>query len=119
MNASADLVVVATPVAVRDTGEKTMFENSAVPAVRLEATFTTQVVFKGEAKTSIFVLSYFRRAPLPNGTEMLDGYSLVTFSTGSNVRYLMFLKKTADGKYVPVGGQKDPAFNILKLEGSW
>ena len=114
MNAKADLVVVATPISVRDTGEKAIFENSTMPAIVMEATFTSEVVFKGAARAATFVLRYYRYNPAPD--IIVDGFGLVSFTAESNIKYLMFLTKTADGKYVPVNGQSDPDLSILKLD---
>lgn len=51
MKLDADLVVVATPTAVRDTGAKTSFpgiqrDSEPVPAIRMEADFEIMAVLK-------------------------------------------------------------------------
>jgi hypothetical protein len=40
---------------------------------------------------------------------------LVSFNQEDKKRYLMFLQKEADGRYIAVCGQTDPAYSIKEL----
>jgi hypothetical protein len=49
---------------------------------------------------------------------MKNGPNLATFDPGQHHRFLLFLRREADGRYCPVSGQTDPTlFSVVKLEG--
>ncbi len=114
----ADLVVVAKPVSTKDTAEKAVLPDITpdVPFVGIETKFDVQLVMKGGKDVRRFTLHHYR---LEHPTTILgDGPALAAFDPNDNHKYLLFLKKEADGRYVPVAGQTDPAiFCVIKLEG--
>lgn len=112
----ADLVVIAMPTAVRDTQEKTVFPDirqneQPVPAVGMEADFEILLELKGVKEAKTFVLHYLRHSDQsgPNGP------CLVSFDPARKNRYLLFLKREGDGRYVPASGQLDPVDSIEAL----
>jgi hypothetical protein len=118
----ADLVVVATPTAVAETSEVVALPNivtvyddgrkEAVMGKGVETSFEVLSVLKGEPGPRTFVLHHFKRAK-PE-TDFGDPM-LVAFKPEEKKRYLMFLKKEADGRYAAVCGQTDPAYSIKEL----
>ena len=118
MKLDADLVVVATPTAVRNTGAETNFpriqrDSEPVPAISMEADFEIMTVLKGPENLAKFTLSYLRH---PDPDEVaVNGPMLVWFQPSKKERYLLFLKRSEDGLYVPVNGQTDPVFSIRSL----
>src|SRR5262245_40870472 len=69
---AADVIVIATPVSVHDTEERTTFPNLAevgtnhvqqpVPAVGVETTFKSLAVLKGSTNTTTLVFHHLRDA---------------------------------------------------------
>ena len=121
----ADLVVIATPTATKDTKEPAVLpgvsrpgpdgQPAPVPAVGVETTFAVQAILKGEAKDlKQFVVYHLRegdaqaQAPAPNGPM------LVKFDVKAGHKYLLFLKREG-GRYVSVTGQTDPAIGVKDL----
>ena len=52
-------------------------------------------------------------------TAVWNAPALAAFDPNDYHKYLLFLKKEADGRYAPVSGQTDPTmFSIIKLEGA-
>jgi hypothetical protein len=130
MTTQADLIVIATPVATRDTGEKTTFPgiqtifpsvqtgtagySGPVSGISLETTFSLLAILKGNLKENTFILYHFRLANEATGA-ISNGPNLVIFDLTKKTRYLMFLKKDKDGRYLALTGQTDPAFAIKEL----
>ncbi len=66
----ADLIVIATPVSVQDTAERTTFPDIVqtdtnnvrrpVPAIGVETTFAVLSVLKGNTSTNTFVFHHLR-----------------------------------------------------------
>ena len=123
----ADLVVIATPISVRDIGEKTTlpgieyrYSNEIAkpfPAFVVETTFTNLSVLKGDTNATTFIFHHFRAADGFGG-----GYAapeLVKFDPNQKHGYLMFLKREADGRYISMTGQADPVFAIKDLGDLW
>jgi hypothetical protein len=118
----AALVVIATPTKVAETSElATALPNIVtvhndgmkedVMAKGVETSFEVVSVLKGERGTKTFVLHHFKLVKPGND----DGPMLVSFKPGEQKRYLMFLQKEADGRYVAVCGQTDPGNSIKEL----
>ena len=124
--AKADLVVIARPLAkTADTREVTVFEDVAtqepdgrrtpVSAVGEETTFQVVKVIKGRAAAT-FILHHLREASGNAGGELdveINGPSLVTFDPANSRDILLFLKREANGRYAPLGGQTDPAGRVI------
>jgi hypothetical protein len=121
LTAEAELVVIATPTAVRDTPERTdlPYITPGTRAIGVETTFEVAVVFKGElrpaaaGKPQTLLLHHYR---VPADTMAIpNGPGLVTFDPKSRKQYLMFLKREADGRYQALSGQTDPDMSIEPL----
>jgi hypothetical protein len=121
LTAEAELVVIATPTAVRETPERTNLPFLAPPlkAIGVETTFEVSALLKGElpdvpaGKPRRLVLHHYRlpasTAPIPNGP------GLVSFDPAARKQYLMFLKREPDGRYQALSGQTDPDMSIEPL----
>jgi hypothetical protein len=124
LKSQADLIVIATPVAVKDLKENTFLpgiqEKGAdgkilpVPALGWEANFQIETVLKGDWPMNRMVLYYLRLAnpppqPVPHGPQ------LVSFDPQKKIRYLMFLKLDKDGRFESVTGLTDPGIGIKEL----
>lgn len=114
---TADVVVIARPVATKVTAETPVLPR--IPNIKLtglETEFEVSTVMKG-AKKDKFVLHYYR---LAKPDELLiNGPNFLTFIASRQDRFLMFLVRERDGRYAPVGGQEDPALiSVLKLDGT-
>jgi len=121
-NDKATLVVIATPTKVAETSEL-----AALPGIGsyydgriedvmgkgVETTFQVLTVLKGERSTKTLVLHHFTLVKPP----MARGPDLVSFEPKDKKRFLMFLQKEADGRYVAVCGQTDPAYSIREIVG--
>ncbi len=115
----ADLVVVAKPVSTADTAERAILPNITpdVHVVGVETKFEIRLVMKGGKDIRTLTLHHYRLDD-PK-TAMMNGPELAVFDRDDYHKYLLFLKKEADGRYAPVSGQTDPAvFSISKLEGA-
>ena len=126
----ADLIVIATPVSIRDTSERTVFPNLAevgtnnvqrpVPAIGVETTFQTLSILKGDTNTTTFLFHHLRNATLNSPTGhfkvlAINGPVNVAFEPGEKRRFLLFLKLESDGRCASVTGQTDPAMGIRDL----
>ena len=117
----ADLVVIATPTETTDK-DKTEIPNlqragadgkyTPVPAVGIETKFQVLAVLKGDKKRKDFVLYHLRQAKAEN---VPNGPQLIAFDLKGQRRYLLFLKREADGRFVSVTGQTDAAVGVRDL----
>jgi len=114
----ADLIVIATPTQTKDSGEKVNFPgiargNKPVPGYGVNTTFEVLAVLKGGQVLKSFVLLHLREAG--SNAISANGPSLVSFDPTEKKRYLMFLKREADGRFSSLCGQTDPAGAIKDL----
>jgi hypothetical protein len=119
----ATLVVIATPTTVAKTLELVALPNIVtvhndgtkedVVGKGIETSFDVLSVLKGERETKKFVLHHFKLAKPGVG---FNDPMLVSFKPEEKKRYLMFLQKEADGRYVAVCGQTDPGYSIKELK---
>lgn len=119
----ADLIVIAKPISVRETGKRSPLPNiwtqlptgekKAYMAVGIETKFEILVVLKGDDKLKYFVLHHFRRPKLVK--IEINGPGLVSFDPKSRKQFLMFLKKESSGRYGAVYGQTDPDQSIVEI----
>jgi hypothetical protein len=114
----ADLIIIATPVSVRDTGQKTTVpgisrDNQPVAAIGMETTFEVQATLKGTGSLKK-ILFYHLREATPQ-TMSANGPSLVSFDPKEKKRYLLFLRQEKDGRYAALTGQTDPAGSVKDL----
>ncbi len=122
---TADLIVIATPISNFDLDAKTVLPDIQqigadgkpvpVPAVLVETNFEIQATLKGSVPLNRFFLHHYRLANPPS-KPVPGGPQLVVFDTDKKIRYLMFLKKDADGHfYISAAGQTDPGIAISPL----
>lgn len=121
LTAEAELVVIASPTAVRELPERSDLPSiaPALRAIGMETTFEVSALLKGEirgtpgGKPKTLVLHHYRlpasAAPIPNGP------GLVSFDPKERKQYLMFLKRDPDGRYQALSGQTDPDLSIEPL----
>jgi hypothetical protein len=114
----ADLIVIATPSKTEETGEKMDLpgisrNNKPVPGVGINTTFAVIAVLKGKQDLEEFVLFHLREAE-PQVISV-NGPGLVSFDPSEKKRYLLFLKREADGRLTSLCGQTDPAGAVKDL----
>lgn len=122
MASDANLVVIASPIEVKELREITELPgvsqgNKPIQVIGLETTFEVSVCFKGKlekAQNSKFVLHHYRLVD-PRQAETPNAVQLLYFKPEERSQYLMFLKRAADGRYEPYNGQTDPVYSIEKL----
>ncbi len=113
----ADLVVIVKPISTKDTGEKWILPDigPATDVVGLSTVFEIRLVMKGDKSLKECTLHHYRLADTKRGIS--NGPLLVSFDPKDSPKYLLFLKKEADGRYAPVSGQTDPyGVSVQKLE---
>lgn len=113
----ADLVVIAKPVATKDTTETNTLPNIRpdIKVIGLATDFEVRTLMKG-SNTNRFVLHHYRLAK--TNEFMINGPNLVGFDSAQHNSFLLFLANESDGRYARVTGQTDPGlFSVLKLEG--
>jgi hypothetical protein len=112
----SDLIVIARPVSVKETDEKTsvFWPWPQIPVVGVETTFEVLSVLKGSGALKQFVFHHFRRIEKPH--RELDSPQLVSFDPNTNESFLLFLKVESEGRYASAAGQVDPAAGIHHLE---
>jgi hypothetical protein len=124
-NDKATIVVIATPTKIVETSELAALPNiatvhpdgtqEAVMGKGVETSFKVLTVLKGERDIKQLVLHHYALASAPASR----GPDLVSFKPEDKKRFLMFLQKEADGRYVAVCGQTDPAYSIREIVGSY
>ena len=122
--ADADLVVIATPVETKDLKEPAVLPNvtragedgkpAPVAAIGMDTKFEVQAVFKGQKKELKEFVLYHLREP-DTQAPVVNGPMLVRFDPKEKRRYLLFLKREADGRYASVTGQTDAAIGVKEL----
>ena len=114
----SEIIVVAKPVATRDTEEKTIlpFISPDIPVVGLSSEFEIIANLKGDKSLKELVVHHYRLANPDR--PMLNGPCLASFDPKDSTRYLLFLQREPDGRYAPFD-QVDPVWtSILKLSGT-
>ncbi len=123
---NATLVVVATPTNVTEISEVAALPNivtvhpdgskEPVMGAGVDTTFQILTVLKGECATRSLVLHHYKEArKMPS----FGPPGLVSFEPKDKKRYLMFLLKEADGRYVAVSGQTDPDDSIKQMSENY
>ena len=124
MASEADIVVIASPIQTKQLDEYTNLPgvsqgNMPIKVVGLETTFAVSVIFRGKldkAQNSSIILHYYQRLEkLDPNKPQVNEVQLLNFKPDDNSQYLMFLKRTDDGRYEPFNGQTDPIYSIEKL----
>ena len=115
----ADLVVIATPITSKVISEKIILPDifPDVHVVGVETTLSNLVMLKGDKKIKNIILHHYQ---LENSSElMFSGPFLISFDLTKRTRFILFLKKEADGRYAPVTGQTDPeSTSVIRLNDS-
>jgi hypothetical protein len=116
----SDLVVIARPVATKNTPERTILPHIApdVHVLGVETDFEVSAVLKGGKDSKKFAMHHYNL--LKPDKPMIDGPSLFSFEPKDKQKpsFLLFLVREPDGRYAPVTGQTDPTlFSILALRG--
>jgi hypothetical protein len=98
----SDLVVIGAPVENKDGASSSLKATPhEIPIIEVQTRFEVLAVLKGSFTEEHIVLSHYRYAVEPNGTEArLIGPEPRAFSVDRAKRYLMFLTKRADEKIV-------------------
>ncbi len=118
LTAEAGLIVIATPLSVRDTGQKTTIPgitrgDQPVAAIAMEATFEVLATFKGAQSLKTIRFHYLREVAPPSASD--NGPGLVSFDPKEKKRYLLFLRLEKDGRYEALTGQTDPDGSVKDL----
>ena len=127
MTAKSDLVVIATSVSTKELREVidlpgVQHEGGVrIRAVGLETEFLVSVCFKGrlpevEGKGSSTIVLHHYRFEDPKEADAGNRAELLSFKPGDHSQYLMFLKRTGEGRYEPFNGQTDPVYSVEKLK---
>jgi len=109
MFAKSDLVVIAKPVASRDTGERKLDRhvNPPVPVASVITQCDALYVLKGP-KLKRFKLHHYRDVSRHDPNVVVIGAPTgIRFDPSKNARYLMFLVRDAVGLFAPFAGQTD------------
>ena len=117
LRSNADLVVIATPITIKEIAERAplpdiMQGNEPVMGSGIETTFNILAILKGDTKLKNFVLHHYS----VTGPQ-LNGPGLVSFNPSQKKTFLLFLKRSPDGRYVAVSGQTDPNISIKAITG--
>lgn len=118
----ADLIIVATPVTVRDVETRTEYprfagvlfdENRArTPSIWIETTFERLAVLKGEDPGPQVSMRHLRWPEVLGLVN--DPPQFVRFDPGQKRTYLLFLKRE-ENQWVPLTGQVDPVYSAKDL----
>lgn len=132
----SDLIVIAQPVKSIDSTDRLKIKPWENEFLGIITTFTPSKIIKGKLKTpSLTVLHYKTNALIQNGPSLVSfrtkgiSYTITAIEkegklpskTMSKVvmespsTYLLFLRKSKDGRYEPVSGQTDPSLSVREL----
>ncbi len=136
LNKEADLIVIATAVATKDTSDTFIDERWPLEFVGVNTTCEVLNTITGQISGKGIVVLHFKFGKVHNRAmvrkdqiiEIIDGPSFVSFRTtpariaidsveteNHKVEYLLFLKKRKDGRYEPVSGRIDPNLSVREL----
>ena len=115
LRGEADLIVIATPVAVKEITEHDPLPglegNKLVKSSGIETTFKILTALKGGATLNNFILYHYSvTGPQANGPN------LVSFNPDQKKTYLLFLRLAPDGRYITVSGQIDPDISVREIK---
>jgi hypothetical protein len=124
LTAEADVIVIGTPISVRDTVEKTTVPGlqgvgpdnvgRPIPAIGVETTFELLAVLKGEKSMKKLAFHHLREAEKQD-RHQVNGPGLVAFDPKEKKRFLLFLRRESDARYSPLTGQTDPIGGVKDL----
>jgi hypothetical protein len=112
--ARSDLVVIGRPVESRDTREHATIRGLSVVGVTTDV--RALFVFKG-LRRQLFKLHHYRQ--WPKKTVYVGNPVGIRFEPPKNKRYLMFLVREPNGRFVPTLGHEDvQAVLVQEVMGS-
>lgn len=121
---NAELVIIAKAVSVRDANNADKANPPRDYLVGVVTTLEVEHVVKGEYKDQRLELVHFR---LKEGSRIMNGPLLVEFHTKPQTlrgygwaasiepEYMLFLKKSKDGRFECVSGQFDPQLSVKQI----
>lgn len=104
----ADVVVIATAKATTDIKDQKLDEAKAETWVAVETEFEVQGVVRGVWKQKSIFVRHHRYHAIESEVAIIDGPVFVEFDPAKKHSYLIYLKLTKDGWYVPLTGDMDP-----------
>jgi hypothetical protein len=121
----AELVVIANATASADAGEKVKHKDWNTEFIGVNTTFEVRHVIKGKLEGKELKLFHLRA---PEGVKIQNGPGFVSFrlkevwikgpygkmGTGKPA-YLLFLKKSKEGRWQAVSGQIDPNGSVREM----
>lgn len=115
----ADLVVIARVIASKDNGEVMPFPDfPSLTVIEVLTEFETRIMIKGPKNLTKFRLRHYRYRSEEEAFAVANNPQLTKINPGEHPAFLLFLIKERDGRYVPFGGQTDPAaLSVLDLRG--
>jgi hypothetical protein len=113
----SDLVVIATPTTSADTKERVDLPGfPAQPVIGVETAFAVSAVVKGDKELKNVILHHYRANEERSG-PVANEPILIAFKPEEKRKFLLFLKREADGRYAPTVGQVDPGFQGIAALG--
>lgn len=102
-----DFIAVAKPISTKDTDERTNLPpfSIAIPVVGVSTEFEVSIVVKGDTNLKKVVVHHYRAG---SNSMVYNGPILASFDPKGTNRFLIFLRREADGRYAPYE-QIDPA----------
>ncbi len=113
----SDLVVIAAPTTSADTRERTDLPGLlSQHVIGVETGFVVSAVVKGDKELKNVILHHYRVDEERSGL-VVNGPNLIAFKSEEKRKFLLFLKREADGRYAPTVGQLDPGFQGIAALG--
>lgn len=122
--ARADLIVVAEPIATKDTGRRTVHPSLQpdLPVIELETEFKVLATLKGQIAPVVRLKHYridmdeWNRRNAPKG-GLVNGGTELSFVTSKEHKesYLLFLTWTDDGRFESLSGHTFPTDTVFRL----
>ena len=119
LRGKADLIVIATPIEVKEIAEHDPMPDFMPGDIRsaIETSFKIWTVLKGDITLKEFTLHHLSYNSFTR--PMTNGPSIVSFDPKKNKKYLLFLKRESDGRYITVWGQVDPQISIREIKNEF
>jgi hypothetical protein len=136
LTAKADLIIIAKLARTEDSPKADKLSKQYQHLIGVNSTFMVLAVVKGHQDKKELTLLHFRRPTHQEGIGQIartdkistvswiqqseiDGPDLIEpeWLKGKDIRFLMFLKRRADGRVEAISGQVDPVLSVNKLVG--
>ena len=116
LRGKSDLIVIATPIAVREVAEHDQIPHYMAGDIKsaIETTFKIWTVLKGDITLKELTLHHLSHNSFTR--PQLNGPTIVSFDPKQNKKYLLFLKREPDGRYITAWGQVDPYISIREIK---